>query len=565
MAYQIKCDEYILYDPRDDELTLLSPKCKLAVNTVCGGSFTILPTHPYYSKLQKLKSIFEIRQDGETIFRGRMTEDSRDFQNCLDVDLEGVLAFANDSIIPPFNFPDDFPDAAESANVVEYLLGWVLDQHNAQCEPWQHLKLGTVTVADPNNYVTRSSEKYDTTWNILKSKFFDSALGGYLTMRYEDDGNYVDYLSEFTLTNTQNIIFGENLRDVVQKSDATATYSAILPLGANLETDDGGKYTVTLGSLPDGDLTDDLVKEGVFIYSKSAREQYGWKCMPISDTTWDDVTQVENLKTKAVETLSGNGVKLSATITFKGVDLRFTDDQIQSFRYARNVLADSPPHGITNAKYALTSLDIDILNPQSTVITVGDTIRTMTDVNEKQHSSTVQRVENAEKDIAENRTEVSEVRNQVLTQSTQILNDAEKIILGALESYVETGDYESFKTTVATQFVTMSDQISMNFQSTTEKVADVNGDLQKVIENLEKHFEFTIDGLVIKAGENSMKLTLDNGLIQFTKNGQPFGWWDGVDFHTGNIVVKVNERAQFGNFAFIPRSDGSLSFLKVGG
>ena len=54
-------------------------------------------------------------------------------------------------------------------------------------------------------------------------------------------------------------------------------------------------------------------------------------------------------------------------------------------------------------------------------------------------------------------------------------------------------------------------------------------------------------------------------MIQFTKNGTPIGWWDGNDFHTGNIVVEVNERAQFGNFAFLPRSDGSLMLLKVGG
>ena len=62
-----------------------------------------------------------------------------------------------------------------------------------------------------------------------------------------------------------------------------------------------------------------------------------------------------------------------------------------------------------------------------------------------------------------------------------------------------------------------------------------------------------------------MNVLLDNDMIRFTKNGQEFGWWDGVDFHTGNIVVEVNERAQFGNFAFIPRSNGSLDFLKVGG
>ena len=51
----------------------------------------------------------------------------------------------------------------------------------------------------------------------------------------------------------------------------------------------------------------------------------------------------------------------------------------------------------------------------------------------------------------------------------------------------------------------------------------------------------------------------------FKKNGVQFGLWDGENFYTGNIIIGVNERAQFGNFAFVPRSDGSLSFLKVGG
>ena len=64
--------------------------------------------------------------------------------------------------------------------------------------------------------------------------------------------------------------------------------------------------------------------------------------------------------------------------------------------------------------------------------------------------------------------------------------------------------------------------------------------------------------------EGTLTLTIENDMIVFKKNGEPRGWWDGVDFHTGNIVVNVNERAQFGNFAYIPRSDGSLMFLKVG-
>jgi hypothetical protein len=109
-----------------------------------------------------------------------------------------------------------------------------------------------------------------------------------------------------------------------------------------------------------------------------------------------------------------------------------------------------------------------------------------------------------------------------------------------------------------------AEQIALNFEETTEQINNVNGDLQTVSEKIEKHFEFTTNGLLIKAGEGAMNLVLDNDIIRFVKNGQEFGWWDGVDFHTGNIVVEVNERAQFGNFAFVPRSNGSLSFLKVG-
>jgi hypothetical protein len=55
--YQILCDEYVLYDHRDEKLVVHNPKCKLEVNTVGEGSFTILSTHPFYRTLKKLKSL----------------------------------------------------------------------------------------------------------------------------------------------------------------------------------------------------------------------------------------------------------------------------------------------------------------------------------------------------------------------------------------------------------------------------------------------------------------------------------------------------------------------------
>ena len=159
----------------------------------------------------------------------------------------------------------------------------------------------------------------------------------------------------------------------------------------------------------------------------------------------------------------------------------------------------------------------------------------------------------------------SDLRSEFSEQMTSFTRDTERIMLSALESYVETGDYEEYKKTVQTELSVLANKVTINFNTTTEKLSEVDETLQGVIEDINKSFEFTADGLAIKAGENAMTLVLDNDVIRFVKNGEEFGWWDGVDFHTGNIVVALDERAQIGNYAFVPRSDGSLDFLKVGG
>ena len=389
--YQIFCDEFVLYDPREDDRIVDSPKCKLEANTIGEASFSIYATHPHYAQLKKMKSIFEIQQDGDVIFRGRMTDDTKDFNNIKFVDLEGIMGFFNDSIIRPFKFPEDVQSNAEytsSKNKVEFFLKWLLDKHNSQVQPFQRFKLGNVTVSDPNNYISRSSEDYAKTWEVLKSKLFDSALGGYLCIRYEADGNYIDYLEDFVQTNTQKIVFGENLLDITTESDASETYSAIIPLGKKkneIDTESKDSSRLTIKELADGTATSDIVKSGDTLYSKSAVYKYGFIYAPTSETTWEDVTEASNLQKKGIEYLENTGVKLSNTITITAVDLHFSDDEIEAFRIYRYTEVVSKPHD-HEGLYRLTSLDIDIQNPQNTVITLGETQLGMTDINAKSKS-----------------------------------------------------------------------------------------------------------------------------------------------------------------------------------
>lgn len=442
--YQILCDGYVLDDPRDDELTVSNPKCKLETNTVGESSFSISAKHPYYGHLRKKRSVFEIKQDKQTIFRGRMTEDTKDFNNTKVVDLEGVMAYFNDSIIRPFNFPEDFPEASKAENVVKFFLNWLISQHNSQVQPFQQFKMGNVTVADPNNNITRASEEYATTWETLKTKLFESSLGGYLCIRYEDDGNYIDYLEDFLLTNNQKIRFGENLLDISNESDASGTYSAVIPLGKrmneiNTESTDNSRLTIK--GLPDGNIDDDIVKLGDMLCSRSAIEEHGFVCAPPSETTFEDVGDAENLKTKGVDFLKNTAVMYANTITIKAVDLHFSDDEIEGFRIYSYISVESKPHD-QKGTYRLTQLDIDIHNPQNTVITLGDTTLTLTDANASTKKEVSERIENYTQNAANAFS--AEIKKQVDLALKDITDDIDALQEDMEEVTNNAADIEAF-------------------------------------------------------------------------------------------------------------------------
>ena len=392
--YQLKYKNYILYDPRlaDEKLIVRDPSVKLAVSKAGEMSFTMDAEHPYLSNLRRMSGLVELLDGTFPIYRGRITSDIKDFYGAHKIETEGIMAVLNDSIIPPFNFPGDFEGdnaykaAAASGNVVEFFFRWILSQHNAQVTAEQQIKPGVVTVSDPNNYITRSSEEYATAMTTISDKLLKSSLGGNLLIRYEDDGNYLDYYDALPLTNTQTVKFAENLLDLSSETDGADIYTAILP---------EGKDGLTIGNLPDGDLTDDLVKSGKIIYSKSGVATYGRITRHIK---WDDVTVDTNLRTKAKAALADNGLSMPETITCKAVDLGWQDG-IQHFRVGRMTALVSTPHGYS-ASYPLMELEPDILDPGNTRITLGATRRTFT-------GSQIDAVRKAEESAGQVRTDLN--------------------------------------------------------------------------------------------------------------------------------------------------------------
>lgn len=555
--YQIFIDSTPLYDPRDPELIVRDPDCRLKVGEAGELSFVVDPDHPYADRVALLSQV-SLVADGVTIYRGRIRRAVKEFNLPVEVVSEGLLACLNDSIVPPYSFPADWEEEADtgyltaynSGNVVEFFLRWLLERHNSQVSAAQKINLGTVTVRDPNNYIHRASDSRMTTMEAVKKKLLDG-LGGYLLVDYSGTTPVLNYYEDLPLTNVQAVEYGENLLDLVTETDASDTYTAILP---------EGKDGLTLAELPDGVLTPGYIKQGEIIYSEEVETaRNGLRITKIEK--WPDVTDAQHLQTKALTKLSTEGVKVARTIKVKAIDLGGAED-VSRFMVGRYVQLNSKPHGYSVA-YPLMELAPDIFNPGKTEITLGETVKTSTDLALGGQHKVEEDLDRQQIEMNQQKEGATQLEESIINRYTSAIQTSEAVIFEAMDQYTKTSTFEEYQESVSSQMELTAENFNLSFQEVIEQIKNVDGDHQKTVETLEKYFEFGANGLTIKAGANAMQLTLDNDMIIFKRNGEQFGWWDGVDFHTGNIVINVNERAQFGNYAMVPRNNGSLSFLKV--
>lgn len=557
MQYQIKCDDNILYDLRDKELFVESPNLNLEINKVGTLTFSIYPDHHYFDSLKKLKSRIVAKRGNKDIFRGRIINDEQGIYNEKNIECESSLAYLNDSIYRPGSF----------TGTPEELFTLIFNNHNSQVTDEQKLKIGNVTVTDPNNYISRSWEDYLSSWDLLKTRLLDT-LGGYLVERYEDDGTYIDWLEDFTnndslLVSTQIIEFGENLIDILAKNDASTTYSVVIPLGNEIENEDGTKERLTIKSVND---------DKDYLVNETALAAYGWKVAPVSETTWDDVTLASNLKTKGENYLNNQAVMIASTLEITALDLAAIDQDIEFFFIYKYVRIKSTPHNF-NKTYLLKSITIPFDHPESTQITLGETSSTLTGIelgNKQKIDDTIKRVGIVEKDYELNTEKINsledkynELRDETITNITSIQQNQTEILMTALKDYVSTGDFDTFRQTISTQFQQTENAFNFNFSNIVSQINTMNGTTQAQFQEILKYIRF-IDG-TINLGEigNEITLKIENDEVAFYQNNNKVAYLSNSKMLITD--AEILNSLTLGNFAWKPRANGNLSLVKIGG
>lgn len=531
---QIYADGTLTYDNRLEDYELQGLTVTTALNKGGAAEIVMPYGHPAYDLYTNYKTIVEIYRDGLLKFRGRVLYTAEDFQRMRTVVCEGEFCFFQDAVSRPYLY-----QASPAAVFTE-----VIGIYNSQVETVKQFKVGEITVVDDNDYIrmeTESAESLSETIGKLLER-----CGGYVVFTTDTDGKrVVNWYGTLGYRSSQVIEFGENLLNFSRTGSNTDIATAVLPYGAK---DEESGERVTIESVNGGlDYVQD--DDAVALRGRITKV-----------VTWDDVTKPENLLRKARQYLEQNRYIITA-LDLTALDLSYMDKSIDDFQVGDTIHVLSKPHGVDD-DFLLSERTEDLLNPANGTIALGKDISTLTDADVA--------------DNQKNRGELYKVTNQIKADYTLGITNAIAATERALSSLIEQTSSQirlevsetytqndQLTEAVSTTLTQLSDQVLIEFNSLKAVVNENDADARTHFEEIYRYISFEGGNIKLGAGDSAITLVIQNDRLSFRKDGIEVGWWDGTDFHTGNIMVEVNERAQFGNFAFIPRSNGSLSFLKV--
>jgi hypothetical protein len=375
-VYKVKVDEKLLcFTGSVNGMEYVTdPDVKLVVNGVDSFSFAIYPQHPLYREIECKVSRVKIWRDSKLLFYGEVTGYSQDMYGIRTYDCEGALAWLNDL---------HFAYAISGATPKEVLY-WYIKLYNQKLrDKSKSFELGTVTIhkaltqSGTEGTIARSSGVYPSFWEEIQDKLLDS-FGGILRVRYvgsDTCAGYIDWLAIPDGTCSQDVRYAKNLLNCDWTYDCTALATAVVPLGKRKDSSGDNDVRLTIDKADDDDATfmiqymtgtDDLVKSGNMVYSKSRMEKYGLIQQAI---TFDDITDAGTLAYQGAVWLRQNG-KAASTIRAEAIDLADIDESVEHFTHGDYVRTKLPGDS-AESLFPITAIEIPIAAPENAKLTVG--------------------------------------------------------------------------------------------------------------------------------------------------------------------------------------------------
>lgn len=517
---------------------ILSASASLEVNKVGTVKFQIAATNPAYKLFKKLKSeISVLDSHGEIIFDGRVLNIGEDFYNNRTILCESSFSYLNDSVALVY----------EHKGTLNEYIRKLLDFHNAQVEDNRKIYPGTITVEDPNNYVNYSDMNAPSIMELINNKVIKK-YGGYMLIRKQAGKNYLDYLAEIPYRLQQEIKLGVNLMDLAKESTGGEIYTVVYPTGARKQT--AAEEGATTPGEEGPPITIESVNDGSpFVESKEAIAKFG---RIIKHISYDNVTEPMNLKNKAIKDL-GQGVLDLESISIKAVDTSVLGD-IDSFKLLKWVKVESSIHGVAQ-HYLIEKLSLDFLHPENNAITIGGMRERLSEVLESKYEEKIKPIANASEEA---KRQVGELEQK----AKSLIEQTKSSIIGMVSNtYVSKSENEKVVEALSTRVEQTATALQINFNSFKQDLEGLAEGTAAKFSDISEYIRFEHGEIELGKRGNRFKLKLGREKVAFYDSGAEVAYLSNNRLYVtdGEFINSLI----LGKFAFLPRKNGNLSFVKV--
>ncbi|MCC5894827.1 MAG: phage tail protein [Alkalibacterium sp.] len=409
--------------PDDTEGALLSSpyinelKVKYSMNLLKHGisnvTIQIPRNNPKWQSIRPLKTLVEITniRTFKVVFRGRFLRPRQNYDasglTYLTYDCEDKKAYFNDSnqrwrLLQDISIRDG--------------LGQVLDVHNQQVEPHKRFILGNVTVTNNTDNLYRFVG-YGKTLDEIYDNFVER-LGGYLSIREEEDGTYLDYLADEPELKDTPIRIRGNLKQFRRELDPTEIVTRVIPLGARIEAAEDEESYVSMPRIDASSVNDG--KD--YFDNLELIEEFG-----IIEGTieFDDINEPQFLPLRADQFFqSQKAAKVSYQLSVLQTYLIDKDvDELEvGYRYP---ISTYPAFNIEE-DLEIIGMKINSENPQLPDMTIGEQFRSLSQYQSEMNRKT-QKLSEIENNIIAQQRALQETKRELNSQIGNLQTALENI------------------------------------------------------------------------------------------------------------------------------------------
>lgn len=476
-----------------------------AVNTFGKLVLTVVPHTDAFDEFLPFQSHVRVTDGSTLVYMGRILtvtpKMDRNGAITKTVVCEDRMAYLCDSIQP--YTPEQQYSGDGSTTGLQEFIDLLLNNHNAQVEDYKKITRGNVTLQTwQTSDGVYKGLNYETTWDAIKTKLLD-VFGGEMRVRQTADGLVLDYAENLGALQQTTITVNRNMMDGEHTVDPTQVISRLIPLGAKVTEEIVDEWGNVTEQETEARLTIAELNDGViWLEDQGAVDLYG---IHYGVIIWDDVNTVLALRQKAIDYMTNENTPVDS-YTITAVDLSKIGIDPNSIELHQFYNVVNPLIDINGTNLEVIKKTTDLFNPHLPKFTFGSRRVWLTDL----VNSEANRLNAVEEQTGSNTTAVYNLGNSTTAYVDSSVSGLEAYADAAVEKYIRLEDGE----------------------------------------------------IVIGIVDNPVSLTLSNDRISFKQNGMEVAYLSNNKLYVtdGEFLTSV----KIGNFQFVPRDNGNLSFMKVG-